>query len=107
MGILTWNSIRTVEIEDRALAHLRSVAFSKLRRGESFSFSWENPVERGSGRNSLWFSPDIPIVFEFFSGREVRLNPLWIRELTKAANSPGGLVLVPEPGADDEPADRG
>ncbi|WP_153684062.1 DUF7882 family protein [Agromyces agglutinans] len=97
VGILTWNFIRTVEIEDRPLAHLRSVVFAKLRRGEAFSYSWETPLEQGSGRHSIWFSPDVPVTFEFFDGRDIPLNPRWIRELTKAANSPGGLVLVPEP----------
>jgi len=101
VGILTYRFIRTVEIEDRSLAHLRSVILAKLRRGESFAFSWEVPAEQGSGRNSIWLGPDIPIVFEFFDAREPRLNPLWLRELTRAANSPAGLSLVPEPtGAD-------
>ncbi|WP_127792199.1 ATP-dependent DNA ligase [Agromyces sp. LHK192] len=103
MGILTYRFIRTVQIEDRPLAHLRSVILAKLRRGESFAFSWETPVEQGSGRNSIWLSPDIPIVFEFFDGRDIALDPAWIRALTKAANSPGGLVLVPEPGTEDAP----
>ncbi|WP_308798137.1 DUF7882 family protein [Agromyces silvae] len=97
MGVLTYNFIRTIEIDDRPLAHLRSVIFAKLRRGESFSYSWENPVERGSGRSSIWFSPNVAVTFEFFESREIPLNPHWIRALTKAANSPAGLVLVPEP----------
>lgn len=99
VGVLTYNFIRTVEIDDRPLAHLRSVIFAKLRRGESFSYSWENQVERGSGRNSIWFSPGIAVTFEFFEEREIPLNPHWIRALSKAANSPGGLTLVPEPEA--------
>lgn len=97
MGVLTYNFIRTIEIDDRPLAHLRSVIFAKLRRGESFSYSWENPVERGSGRSSIWLSPATSITFEFFEEREIPLNPHWIRALSKAANSAGGLVLVPEP----------
>jgi hypothetical protein len=101
VGVLTYNFTKTIEIEDRPLAHLRSVIFAKLRRGESFSFSWENLVERGSGRSSIWLSPGISLTFEFFESREIPLNPHWIRALTKASNSPGGLVLVPEP----EPAD--
>ncbi|WP_212275314.1 ATP-dependent DNA ligase [Agromyces salentinus] len=103
MGILTWNFTRTIELEDRALAHVRSVVFTKLRRGESFAYSWENTVERGSGRNSVWFGPDIPVTFEFFGERDIPLNPRWVRALMTAANSPGGLVLVPEP--DQEPSD--
>ncbi|MFF2371716.1 ATP-dependent DNA ligase [Agromyces sp. NPDC058110] len=103
MGILTYRFIRTVEIEDRSLAHLRNVIHSKLRRGESFAFSWEVSVDRGSGRNSIWLGPDIPIVFEFFDAREIPLNSRWLRELARSANSPSGLVLTPEPAAPASP----
>jgi len=96
VGILTYNSSRTLELDDRPLAHLRAVIFAKLRRGESFSFSWEQTPAQGSGRNSLWIGPDTPLTFEFFDQREVPLNADWIRRLTKAANSPGGLVPLPE-----------
>jgi hypothetical protein len=104
VGVLTYNFIRTVEIDDRPLAHLRAVIFAKLRRGEPFSYSWENQVERGSGRNSIWFSPGISVTFEFFEEREIPLNPQWVRALSKAANSPAGLTLVPEPEGPTPPA---
>jgi len=97
VGILTYNSTRTIELDDRLLAHLRSVVYAKLRRGESFSFTWENTPERGSGRQSIWMSPGTPLAFQFFDTAEIPLNPAWIRQLTKAANSPGGLVPSPEP----------
>ncbi|ANJ28334.1 hypothetical protein [Agromyces aureus] len=103
MGILTYRNIRAIEIEDRSLAHLRNVIHSKIRRGESFAFSWEVSVDRGSGRNSIWLGPDIPVVFEFFDSREIPLNPRWLRELNRSANSPTGLVLVPEPEAAQAP----
>lgn len=103
MGILTYNSVKTVEIEDRPLAHLRSVVFAKLRRGEAFAFSWDTSVDRGSGRNSIWLSPEIPVTFEFFTARDIPLNPDWVRALNKAANSAGGLVMLPEPGTESEP----
>ena len=96
MGILTYNSTRTLELEDRLLAHLRAVIFAKLRGGESFSFSWEQTPAQGSGRNSVWIGPDTPLAFEFFDQRDIALNPDWIRRLTRAANSPAGLVLLPE-----------
>lgn len=100
MGILTYNSTRAIELEDRVLAHLRSVIFSKLRRGESFSFSWARTPAEGSGRNSVWIGPDTPLSFEFFDRQEVPLNAAWIAELARSANSPGGLVVTAEPGQD-------
>lgn len=97
MGILTYNSTRAIELEDRVLAHLRSVIFTKLRRGESFSFSWARTPAEGSGRNSVWVGPDTPLSFEFFDRQEVQLNAAWLAQLTRSANSPGGLVVLEEP----------
>lgn len=96
MGILTYNSTRTLELDDRLLAHLRAVMFAKLRRGESFSFSWEQTPVQGSGRNSVWIGPDTPLTFQLFESRDIPLNGEWLRRLTKAANSPAGLVALPE-----------
>ena len=48
-GAPTWS----VEFEDRALAHLRIVIIAKLRRSESFTFSWKFEAAYGSGRSSL------------------------------------------------------
>lgn len=100
MGILTYNSTRVIEIDDRALAHLRSVIYSKLRRGESFAFSWARTPAEGSGRNSIWIGPDTPLTFEFFERQEPPLNQLWLGELMRSANAPGGLVLSDEPDHD-------
>jgi hypothetical protein len=92
-GAPTW----TVEFDDRSLAHLRIVMIAKLRRGESFSFSWKYEAAHGAGRSSLWVHPAIPLQFEFFGGREPALNRAWIDALMTTANSPAGLELVPEP----------
>ena len=97
VGILTYNSTRTIEIDDRSLAHLRNVIYAKLRRRESFAFSWEQSLAHGGGRHSIWLDPDIPLSFEFFERDEIPLDQAWLRELTKSANSPAGLVLVAEP----------
>ena len=94
-GTPTWS----VEFEDRALAHLRIVMLAKLRRSESFSFSWKYETVHGSGRSSFWIHPAIPLQFEFFGGREAVLNRAWIDALMETANSPNGLELIPEPEA--------
>jgi hypothetical protein len=92
-GAPTW----TAEFDDRSLAHLRIVMIAKLRRGESFSFSWKYEAAHGAGRSSLWVHPAIPLQFEFFGGREPALNRAWIDALMATANSPAGLELIPEP----------
>ena len=97
MGTLTYDSRVTASFDDRILAHLQSVIWAKLRRGESVPFTWTDPARSGLGRTSIWLSPNVTLTFEYFGGRQPRLNPSWIEALTKAANSPAGLTLVPEP----------
>jgi hypothetical protein len=104
MGTLTYDSKFAVSFDDRILAHLQVVIWSKLRRGEHFSFTWTEPSRSGFGRTSIWLAPSIPLTFEYFGGRQARLNPSWVQILTKSANSPGGLVLTPEPPEKETPA---
>jgi len=54
-------------IEDRALAHLKVVISTKLRRGESFTVSWRHLEDQPRGRSTIWVHPSIPIRFEFDS----------------------------------------
>ena len=97
--MLTYDSKLSATIDDRVLAHLQVVIWAKLRRGESFAFSWSESVSEGSGRKSIWISPSIALAFEYFGSRTPVLNPAWIQALTKSANSTGGLHVVPEPPA--------
>lgn len=86
-----------VEFDDRVLAHLKVVILSKVRRGESFTFTWEYTVAAGSGHSSIWIHPAIPLQFDFFGNREPRLNRAWVEEMVKLSNSPSGLRVIPEP----------
>ncbi|HXH35511.1 MAG TPA: hypothetical protein VNJ54_14085 [Plantibacter sp.] len=96
MGLLIYASGDEYEIEDRALAHLKAVIGSKLRRQESFFLSWANDAEHGSGRRSVWLSPSIPLQFRFFGSRAPELNRAWIEVLSDTAHTPRGLQLIPE-----------
>jgi hypothetical protein len=87
----------SVDFDDRVLAHLKAVIMSKIRRGESFMFSWEYTREAGAGRSSIWIHTAIPLQFDYFGGREPRLNRAWIEELVRLSNSPAGLRVIPEP----------
>lgn len=87
----------TVEFNDRVLAHLKVVILSKVRRGESFTFSWEYKAAAGSGHSSIWIHPTIPLQFDFFGSKEPTLNRAWVEELVRLSNTPGGLRVTPEP----------
>ena len=81
-----------------ALTHLQLVITAKLRRGEPFPFSWRVDPGQGSGHGSVWISPGVPITFRYAGGKDPSLNREWLRVLRNAANEPGGLRLLPEPG---------
>jgi len=98
MGRLIYNSShRELEIDDRTLAHLRVAILNKLRRSESFAFTWEHGVENGSGRTTMWLHESIPLQFVFSGNRTPKLNRLWIEQLLLQANSTAGLQWTPEP----------
>ena len=86
-----------IEIEDRTLAHLKIVMLAKLRRDESFAFSFEHDAADGSGRSTIWIHPAIPLQFNFFGSRQPAINRAWLETLIVAANSNDGLRLLPEP----------
>jgi hypothetical protein len=94
----------TVEFDDRILAHLKVVILAKVRRGESFTFSWEYTAAEGSGHSSIWIHPTIPLQFNFRGGREPTLNRAWVEDLVRLSNTPAGLRITPEPNA-GEPKD--
>jgi len=97
MGRLTYDSTLTADFDDRVLAHLQVVIGAKLRRGESFQFSWRDDPASGEGRNSLWMDHSVPLSFKYYGSRPPALNPAWIDALMMTANSVGGLRIVPEP----------
>lgn len=97
MGKLTYDSSLAVEFDDRTLAHLHLVVGAKMRRGESFYFSWKDEPQSGGGRTILWICPTVPMEFKFYGGRPPTINRHWIETLMLTANSPQGLQLVPEP----------
>jgi hypothetical protein len=95
------NPLVAVDFDDRVLAHLKVVVLAKVRRGESFTFSWEYTAAAGSGHSSIWIHPTIPLQFNFLGNREPRLNRAWVEELMQLANTPAGLRLTPEPAEAD------
>ncbi len=102
MGKFIYDGAYKVDFDDRVLAHLQVVIGNKLRRGESFHFSWKDDPSIGDGRTTVWVHPRASIVYKYYGGRRPTLNLTWIDALSDVANTPGGLYLLPEPADDGE-----
>lgn len=97
MGVLSYGSPPiAISIDDSALAHLKLVMVTKLRRGESFTVSWTHPDDLPGGRSTIWVHPSIPLRFTFDSAEPAELSADWIEELATAAHSAGGIRLTAE-----------
>lgn len=97
MGKFVFEQQTRIDFEDRLLAHLQIVITAKLRRGESFTFTWRDDASIGNGRTTIWVHPRSVILFKFYGSRRPSLSKAWLDALTHTANSPDGLYVVPEP----------
>ena len=100
MGSLVYDDDRVAEFDDRTLAHLQVVIVNKLRRQESFPFTWTDDRRT----MTVWVTPNTPLEFVFEGNRRAQLNREWIEELALVASSSTGLVVLPEP--TDSPRSR-
>ncbi|MET0726051.1 MAG: hypothetical protein ABWY36_06840 [Leifsonia sp.] len=85
------------EFDDRILAHLQLVISTKLRRRENFFLTWSQPLERGSGRHSIWIDNGVPIRFFYSGSRTPSINRDWVESLMLSAGRASGLLLGDEP----------
>lgn len=91
-----------IEIEERALAHLKLVVTTKLRRGESFTLSWTHAPHQQPGRSTIWLHPAIPLRFEFDAPEPAELSARWLEELAHSSHSTGGIRMdLSHPGPSD------
>lgn len=104
MGSLNYGAGSSIEFDDRVLAHLQVVMSAKLRRSEGFFFSWAKDPAVGGGRTSIWIAPYIPLEFAYKGDRMPSLNRAWLEEMAVSAGTNQGLVLTPEPVADETAA---
>jgi hypothetical protein len=86
-----------ITFDDRALMHLQIVISTKLRRRESFVFTWTDSVGEGNGRSAIWLDPTSTLYYRYFGSRTPSINRDWIEALMLSANSAGGLVFIVEP----------
>lgn len=97
MGMIYYGSgADPIPVEDRALAHLKVVIATKLRRNESFTLSWKHPDGDQPGRSTIWLHPSIPLRFVFDAPEPPPLSAEWITAMAHSANSSGGITLIPE-----------
>lgn len=96
MGSLHYGASEPITVDDRALAHLKVVVATKLRRNESFTLSWTHPDGEAQGRSTVWLHPSIPLRFVFQSEEPPQLSRRWIEDLAHSASSSGGITLIDE-----------
>jgi hypothetical protein len=106
MGKFTYNTQISATFDDRLLAHLQIVIGTKLRRSESFFFTWRDDASLGDGRTSLWMHDGASLSFKFSGSRQPTINRTWIAALLATADSPRGLYVMSEPQAVETEADR-
>lgn len=99
MGKFMFDGRLTVDFDDRLLIHIQTVVAAKLRRRESFVFTWVDDDSIGDGRTSVWVHPSAFLAFKYYGKRPATLNREWIDQLMLTANSVAGLHVIPEPPA--------
>lgn len=97
MGMIYYGgTAEAIHIEDRALAHLKVVIATKLRRNESFTLSWRHAEGDAAGRSTIWLHPSIPLRFVFDEPEPPPLSAEWITTMANSANTSGGITIIPE-----------
>lgn len=96
MGFLHYGGQGEYAFDDRTLAHLKVVVTTKLRRNEAFFLNWGRDRAEGSGRVSLWLSPEIPLSFHFTEPSAPPLNRAWLEAMLQETHASAGLTVFAE-----------
>jgi hypothetical protein len=98
MGKILYGDAGTeIVFDDRDMAHLQLVIGAKLRRRESFFFTWKEDPSVGEGRASIWIDAAIPMYFKYYGSKAPTINRDWLELLTLSANSAQGMQFMSEP----------
>lgn len=97
MGRLIYDSGREFVFDDRTLFHLQLVFTAKLRRGESFAFTFPSMTEGSTTRTALWMTAALALEYSYDTGVIPPPNRTWVDLLMESAHSAGGLMLSTEP----------
>lgn len=97
MGTLHYGASRTsIQLDNRALAHLQTVITTKLRRNEGLLVQWERPLETGGGRGSFWIHPNCDLIYEYEGSKQPSLDPEELDRLMMEAAGTHGIKLTTE-----------
>ncbi|WP_136055987.1 hypothetical protein [Microbacterium sp. K24] len=90
MGTMNYaSSTEPIELDDRLLAHVRTVALTKLRRGESFALTIPEHEKTSA---TLWINASIPLRFDVSD--EIALDRELLTAMMAEASSSRGLDLT-------------
>ncbi|WP_441328005.1 DUF7882 family protein [Leucobacter tardus] len=92
VGILHY-ATQAFDFNDVVLAHLRFVVVQKIRKRESFYVNWTRDPGVGSGRVSIWVSPEIPLAFYMPELAEKDWHPEWVAQMMEEGNSVHGITV--------------
>lgn len=93
MATLFYGSdVAPISLPDRLMGYIKVIASTKLRRGESFTFTWTGTAGE-PGRSTIWLQPAIPLRFVFDSPEPEQLVGDYLRALADQANAASGLVI--------------
>ncbi|MCS5732483.1 DUF7882 family protein [Herbiconiux daphne] len=87
----------SIQVDDRALAHLKIVILTELRKGHGIAFSCKHPADQGSGRETFWINPNTDLRFQFFGGRAPSINRCWLQQMHESCVAGTGLYIMEEP----------
>ncbi|KAA9107708.1 hypothetical protein [Microbacterium rhizomatis] len=96
-----------IDLPDRLLTHLQAVVITKFRRGESFTLTWAHSPSEDGDRTTVWLQPSMALRFEFDGAVAEPLDPAFLRDLVKAANSPSGVSVGAGAGEASPPSAAG
>lgn len=96
MGTLRYDG-ESYELDDRTLFHVQIAISTKLRRGENFFLSWLVPLERGSGRHTIWVDNGVPLHIYYSGSRQPSVNRDWVEALVNSGAHGVGMLVGPEP----------
>ncbi len=93
-----------IVVDDRVLHHIQIVATTKLRRRESFTLTWVSPD--GTGRETLWMQPSIPMRFVYDCAEFDKPDSSLLGKMLEAASSSVGLTIDPHTANERDSAGR-
>lgn len=81
-------------IDDDELSQLFIVVRRRFAEHGSFPVTWTLPAAEGSGRRSVFLTPQVPVSFHFRHDRRTQVDPAAVRDLLARSYRIDGIVLA-------------